>query len=165
MENLSPLGPRSSLPFQLTLWADMQLQKLFGFIVILLLFVKPYFFVYPAYAAQGEMVLMVLHLLLQPVRHWFATAGNKQEKPFFIAVSLWTIPLNVLVCGYFWKRQTYGLAIECNLAAAALGFAAAETLGGGVAGVSFCDNVPDLINIVMSTSAAVGSMVLVWMVY
>mmetsp|Transcript_56851 Transcript_56851/g.176639 ORF Transcript_56851/g.176639 Transcript_56851/m.176639 type:complete len:167 (-) Transcript_56851:20-520(-) len=164
MDSLSPIIPRSSLPLQICLWFDGHLTWLLTGVVLALLVVKPYFLQYTGSTLQWEFMLMLSYPPIQGVRNWFGTAGNKQERASYIAVFLWCSVWTVFVTGYFMKLQAYGIRLECELAFAALGLAAAEVALSFLAGIAFCDNVFDLVHLAVAFGACLAVLLIAFLI-
>ena len=134
MANPSPVA---SLTLQVFITIDYYVQWVFVVITGVLMFYKIYEFSFPIGIFFMEILIFVLLMLVQFMRLFLGSRGNKTESStvtfLFILLTLATLCGNL----YFLQMQTYVILLESVIGFCCIGLSAAEFIFGVVAAIEF----------------------------
>ena len=118
----------SSLPLQVLIYFNYAYSVLFALLEIILFIYKGNEFLYANNVLGTEIFFLVLYIVLEYIRLYMASRGNKSEK---ITPLIWSVLFSsgvLLIHVFYFQLQTYVLKLDRVINGISFGFIGLETL-------------------------------------
>ena len=130
--------PVAYLSLQICLVFDWYFQAFFSFTIGILLLYKLYLHAYPVLIACAEVGLLIVLQMLQFLRNFVGSKGNKTEDASITVLFILLTLVTTALAFYFAVFQTYVIILEAVLVSGVILLGLIEILIGLVAFCEFC---------------------------